>query len=72
MTLKRFNESVSALYNAQEKFISGLQNLELLHISLSFLPHLLTLSRFVSHCVQPRQPGVILIMKCHFDFLCIR
>jgi|GEM_PF-1373474 len=72
MTLKRFNESVSALYNAQGKFISGCQNLELLHISLSFLPHLLKLSRFVSYNVQPRQPGVILIMKCHFDFLCIR
>jgi hypothetical protein len=72
MTLKRFNQSVSALWIAQEKFIFGCQNLELLHILLSFSPHLLKLSRFVSRCVQHRQPRVILIMKCHFDFLCIR
>jgi hypothetical protein len=42
MTLKRFNQSGSALYNAQEMFIFGCQNLELLHISLSITPILLT------------------------------
>ncbi|QKN81130.1 hypothetical protein [Scandinavium goeteborgense] len=56
MTLKRFNQSVSALCIAQEKFIFGCQNLELQHILLSFSPHLLKLSRFVSRCVQHRQP----------------
>lgn len=71
MTLKRFNESVSGWINVQGKLIFRLQKLDPLHILLSLLPHLLKQPASFSRCVQQRQPEVILIMKCHFNFLCI-
>jgi hypothetical protein len=52
MTLKRFNESVPALYNAQAMFIFGCQNLELLHILSPVPPRLLTRPILFSRCVQ--------------------
>lgn len=71
MTLKRFNQSGSAPYNAQAMFIFGCQNLELLHILIAFTPHLLTLFIAFSRCVQHFSARAFMVLKYHFDFLCI-